>query len=166
MSFCSCWLTQNIGPFSTRMFEPQKVDGKEPASVPTHVLLPHEIIHALAQSNTFAFKSLLLGNLDDDTRKAFLEHCMSLSPWEDHPVLQREQSHLERLIGVTVHGDGAEMKSLDEIFVFSISSCFAACGLVKDVLLQKFVVCMVPVRFMEGEDVPCMTFKGRGVVFF
>ena len=43
----------------------------------------------------------------------------------------------DKLIPITLHGDGAVMKREDECFVFSMSSAFSASGSIKEVLMLK-----------------------------
>jgi hypothetical protein len=105
------------------------------------------------QSN-FAFDSLMLGNLSDVQRHAFWNHVKNLEPWADHPVLAT--ADFNRLIGLTIHGDGAVMKRDDECFVWSVSSCFSTEGLIKDPLLMKFPVAIIPERHMLSKDVPLL----------
>lgn len=131
-----------------------QVDSIKVRSVPCRVLAPHEILHSIAlmQSN-FAFESLLLGNLDDDARCQFWSHVRTLPPWANHPILEQPVDPA-RLIGFTIHGDGAVMKRDDECFVWSISSCFSEEGIIKDPLLMKFPVAIIPERHMLCKEVP------------
>lgn len=136
-----------------------QVDSSKVRRVPVRVLAPHEIINALAlMQSTFAFESLLLGNLPDDARCAFWDHLRTLEPWATHPLFNREVN-FARLIGLTIHGDGAVMKRDDECFVWSISSCFASEGVIKDPLLMKFPVAIIPERHMLSKDVPLLHFN-------
>ncbi|CAK9017522.1 unnamed protein product, partial [Durusdinium trenchii] len=94
-----------------------QVDGAKATKTPVYVLLPHEIIHCLATSHCpFLFNSALLGNLDGVARAQFWSHVYSLDPWKRHPVLNRDDVQFDKLIGVTIHGDGAAMKREDEAF--------------------------------------------------
>ena len=74
---------------------------------------------------------------------------------ETHPIFQQPVD-LSRIIGLTIHGDGAVMKRDDESFVWSISSCFSSEGIVKDPLLLKFPVAMIPERYMLSHDATCV----------
>ena len=132
-----------------------QIDSTRVRDVAVHVLAPHEILHAIAtmQAN-FAFDSLMLGNLSDVQRHAFWNHVKNLEPWADHPVLAT--ADFNRLIGLTIHGDGAVMKRDDECFVWSVSSCFSTEGLIKDPLLMKFPVAIIPERHMLSKDVPLL----------
>ena len=96
----------------------------------------------------------MLGNLSDVQRHAFWNHVKNLEPWADHPVLAT--ADFNRLIGLTIHGDGAVMKRDDECFVWSVSSCFSTEGLIKDPLLMKFPVAIIPERHMLSKDVPLL----------
>lgn len=120
------------------------------------VLLPHEVIHAIFSADSgcpgFIFKSLFLGNLDDASRLRFWNHILTLSPWQDHPVIN-SGIPLEKLIGLNIHADGAVMKRDDECFVWSFSSCFGEESVIKDPLLQKFPVAIVPERHMLSKTV-------------
>ena len=128
---------------------PLQIDGFRSKSVPIRVLLPHEILHALAVVDSpFFFDAVMLGNLSGDERVAFWRHVQSLRPWADHPVLNNEGVDWSRLIGFTVHGDGAIMKRDDECFVWSVASCFGQEGAIKDPLLIKFPVAIIPERHM------------------
>ena len=95
-----------------------KVHGHRKNAVPTpiRVLLPHEVLDALARSSPFAFGSILLGNLDDSTRIAFFEHLSHLEPYKNHPVILAEKGKWDKLIGCCIHGDGAQMYREDEFF--------------------------------------------------
>lgn len=131
-----------------------QLDCTKVREVAIRVLAPHEILNALANmQSTFAFNSLLLGNLSDKDRISFWNHVSGLDPWSNHEVLRDESVQYDRLIGITIHGDGAVMKRDDECFVWSISSIFASEGLVKDPLLMKFPVAIIPERHMLSKAV-------------
>ena len=67
---------------------------------------------------------------------------------------------LTRLVPLCIHGDGAVMKRDDEVFVWSISSFFGSMGSVKDVLLFKYPLCIIPERLMRSENVPLSLLGG------
>lgn len=135
---------------------PLQVDSLKVREVPIRVLSPHEILHSLVtMDSNFAFASLMLGNLDDSARSFFWTHVKSLSPWSTHPIFQDPTISLSRLIGITIHADGAVMKRDDECFVWSISSCFGNEGMIKDPLLMKFPIAVIPERFMLDKNVTC-----------
>ncbi|CAK8995259.1 unnamed protein product, partial [Durusdinium trenchii] len=122
----------------------------KPVDTEVHVLLPHEVIHALAGRN--AFDSLLLGNLSDDARVAFWDHVEDLPPWKHHPVLKSGVSK-KRLIGCNIHADGVQFYREDEYFVWSWSSVWGGQGMVKDVLLYKWPIAVIPERHMRTPQV-------------
>eukprot|EP00435_Cladocopium_sp_Y103_P012575 s2662_g3.t1 len=111
------------------------------------VLLPHEVLAALAESQSYVFESVLLGHLPDDARVAFWKHVSDLEPWKDHPVINH--CSWERLVGIHIHGDGCEFYKDDEYFVWSWSSIFATAGSIKDVLMFRFPIAVVPERLMR-----------------
>ena len=131
-----------------------EVDGSSnrPRSIPVRVLLPHEVLHSLAHSGSFAFQSLMLGNLDTETRVDFWKHVSTLPPWEGHPVIRA--GGWDKLIGCSIHGDGAQMFNEDEYFVWSWSSIFASSGCIKDFLLVKWPICVIPERQMRQNSDP------------
>lgn len=120
---------------------------------PIRVLLPHEVLDALAKSSPFVFDSTLLGNLDDSTRVAFFEHLSHVGPYKHHPVILAEKHKWNKLIGCCIHGDGAEMYRDDEFFVWSWSSVFGSSGCINDVLLSKWPIAVVPERYMRRASV-------------
>lgn len=131
-----------------------QLDTTKVREVPIRVLAPHEVLNALANmQSTFAFNSLLLGCLNDRERINFWEHVSGLAPWSNHEVLKDESVRYDRLIGLTLHGDGAVMKRDDECFVWSFSSIFSSESLVKDPLLQKFPIAIIPERHMLSKEV-------------
>lgn len=131
-----------------------QVDSQKAQNIPIRVLLPHEIFHAIStMESQFFFRSVFLGNLSDEERQNFWRHIKDLPPWSDHPVLNRG-ADLKRLVGVTIHGDGAVMKRDDECFVWSVSSCFGHEGIIKDCLHLKFPVAIIPERHMLSKEDP------------
>lgn len=132
-----------------------QVDNQKVQKVPVRVLLPHEILHAVAtmESKLF-FDSVFLGNMDSSAREQFWRYIRTLGPWSTHKILQRRDCDLKRLIGITIHGDGAVMKRDDECFCWSISSCFGQEGLIKDPLHLKYPVAIIPERHMLTKEVP------------
>lgn len=116
-------------------------------------MLPHEILHSLADANTpYVFDSILCGQMDERSRVQFWRHVMVLQPWQDHPVLRDPEVDLSHLLPLCIHGDGAVMKRDDEVFVWSMSSFFGTLGSVKDVLLFKYPLCIIPERLMRSEN--------------
>ena len=90
---------------------PLQVDSLKTREVPIRDLPPHEILHGLVTvDSNFAFDPLMLGNLDDSARSLFWNHVKSLSPRASHPTFQKPGIDLSRLIGITIHADGAIMK--------------------------------------------------------
>jgi len=133
-----------------------QIDSVKVRKVPVRVLAPHEILHSIAVMHAdSAFDSLMLGNLEDGDRRRFWRHVQSLPAWKTHPIFQQPVD-LSRIIGLTIHGDGAVMKRDDESFVWSISSCFSTEGIIKDPLLLKFPVAMIPERYMLSHDATCI----------
>ena len=131
-----------------------QVEGTEPKVTTIRVLLPHEILDSLADHPT-VFRSLMLGNMDANSRMSFWKHIGKLPPWASHPVLQEGSGvPLQDLIPLTIHGDGAEMYNEDEVFIWSIGSAFAGTGMVTDVLLYKFPFALIPERYMRSDVVP------------
>ena len=134
-----------------------KVDGVHPKMTTVRILLPHEILDALAD-HPLAFSSLLLGNLNMESRIQFWEHIRNLKPWSSHPELQENnRDGFKSLIPLTLHADGAQFYSEDEVFIWSISSLFGSMGIVTDILLQKFPFCLIPERYMRSDADPCHT---------
>ena len=72
-------------------------------------------------------------------------------PWSDHPVLHGPGVDLSSLIGFTLRMDGAEMFRNDEYLVYSFSSCFAAGGMIQDVLMYKYPICVLAEREVESD---------------
>lgn len=125
-----------------------------PKPTPTRVLLPHEVLDALAHSSTLGFDSIVLGHYGNDTRIGFWQHLSELEPWKNHPVIFKERGRWEKLVGCCIHGDGAQMYKEDEFFVWSWSSVFGASGGIKDVLLYKWPICIIPERQMRKASAP------------
>lgn len=139
--------------------EKSQVDGwkTKPRSTPVHVLLPHEVVHCFASAGGLAFESLLLGNLPDEARVEFWDHCERLEPWKEHPIF-RSAAPKSRLIPCNVHADGAQFYREDEYFVWSWSSVWGGQGMVKDVLLYKWPIAVIPERRMRSPEVLCLSF--------
>ena len=135
-----------------------QIDSTKVRSYNIRVLAPHEILHYMVEmQSTPAFSSLFLGNLEDSDRCHFWRHVQSLPGWKSHPIFQ-DSVDLKRLIGFTIHGDGAVMKREDEAFVRSLSSCFSQEGVIKDPLLMKFPIAIIPERHMLSKDVAGCSF--------
>lgn len=132
-----------------------QVDGTKPKPTTIRVLLPHEILDSLAD-HLGVFSSLMLGNTDSGSRLKFWNHVRRLKPWASHPALDENSGvPLQDLIPLTLHGDGAEMYTDDEVFVWSIASAFGGTGMITDVLLYKFPFALIPERFMRSDAAPC-----------
>lgn len=130
------------------------MNGIREATVTCSCLLPHEVIHALATCDAkMAFESLLLGNTNAEDIKQFWLHVRTLEPWKNHPDLQDATQDFSKLIGVQIHGDGAEMYRDSEYFVYSWSSLFAGSGLETDVMLYRFPILIVAERDIQQEEV-------------
>ena len=93
----------------------------------------------------------MLGGFDDQTRVSFWNHIKGLPPWKHHPIF-RGDAPLDRVIGLTFHGDGAVMKRDDECFVWSVSSVFSFAGPIKEILMIKWPRCIIPERFMRSHS--------------
>ena len=128
-----------------------KVNGFTPQRTSVKCLLPHEILHCLSECPG-VFRSLMLGSATTTSIKTFWHHCQQLPPWKNHPIFERG-CPLEKMVPLTIHGDGAQFFREDEWFVFSISSLLAPSGVISDVLLYKFPFLMIPERFMRSESV-------------
>ena len=114
---------------------------------PIQVLLPHEVLDALAGSTQFAFDSILLGQMSDQARIDFWNHVSTLEPWKENPIIKN--SDWKRLVGLTFHGDGCEFYKDDEYFVWSWSSVFCQEGAIQDCLLFRFPIAVIPERHMQ-----------------
>lgn len=129
---------------------PCKVDGHNPKPQTVAVLLPHELIHALSE-HEFMFNSTMLGNMDAASRVGFWRHLQTLTPWKAHPGFELP---LDRLIPLTIFGDGAEMHADDEYFIYSFASLFGSQGLIQDIIQIQFPVMAIPERWMRSEGEP------------
>ena len=121
------------------------MDSHKPKAHPVRVLLPHEVLDALA-SHPYAFGSLMLGNLAEKERVSFWEHMKRIRP--DHPAHSLDYS---RLIPLCIHGDGCQMFREDECFVYSMSSLWGSLGVLQDCLLYQFPVIVIHERHMRSE---------------
>ncbi|CAK8985934.1 Uncharacterized protein SCF082_LOCUS341, partial [Durusdinium trenchii] len=95
----------------------------------------------------------MFGDLRPQDVSSFWKHIRTLDPWRDHPVLHDPKQDLSTLVGIQLHGDGAEMFRDDEVFVFSWSSVFASSGRETDVTLYRFPVLFVHERHMQKPKV-------------
>jgi len=128
--------------------------------VRVHCLLPHEILHCLSDANSqLAFDSIILGNLSEEARVKFWEHCKTKDAWKTHPVLNDPSYCPKNLIPWSVHCDGAQMYREDEYCVFSISSVFSNVGLIQDVLAVKFPCAILPEKHMRSPNAPSFKWK-------
>lgn len=145
-----------------------EVSSKKVQRTAVKVLLPHEIIHTMATcSSPIVFDSVMLGCFSNEARESFWHHVQSLDAWATHPVFNLEGLSLKKLIGVTIHGDGAVMKRDDESFVYSMSSCFSHFGSFKDTLMLKFPIAIIPERHMRSKSVLWLTLNRKlFIVFF
>lgn len=134
-----------------------QVDGKKAKPRPTavRVLLPHEVLDAIADSSPSVLQSAMLGDLSSDARTTFWEHVSRLEPWRDHPIIQNSQ--WDQLVGISIHGDGCEIYREDEFFVWSWSSIFVS-PLLKDVLIRRYSIAVIPERQMRKSSVPHLFF--------
>ena len=120
-----------------------QVNGIKDDQVVASVLLPHEDF----------FHTIMFGDLRPQDVSSFWKHIRTLDPWRDHPVLHDPKQDLSTLVGIQLHGDGAEMFRDDEVFVFSWSSVFASSGRETDVMLYRFPVLFVHERHMQKPKV-------------
>lgn len=116
------------------------------------MLLPHEVLDCLA-GYPLAFASLMLGNTSSDSRLKFWQHVKQLKPWAQHPIFEEDAVPLSSVIPLCIHGDGANMFREQDVFVYSFSSLFGSLGLLEDVLLFKFPLCMIPEFHMRSDAV-------------
>ena len=142
-----------------------QVDGceKNPRSTNIRILLPHEVLDAMARSSTYAFESVFLGHLSDEARTAFWEHVSTLEPWKGHPIIK--QGNWKRLLGIHIHGDGCEFYREDEYFVWSWSSIFSTSGSIQDVLISRFPIAVIPERWMKQKHVAHLDSKVCNLFF-
>ena len=68
-------------------------------------------------------------------------------------MIQDPNQDLSKLVGVQIHGDGAEMFRDDEYFIYSWSSCFSSEGTEKDVMLYRFPLLFFHERHMQDRKV-------------
>ena len=147
------WISKDVGTWCSTLWICQ-VNGKTPKRTPVKVLLPHEVLDCLASCcPPHAFSSIILGNLDGPARRRFFEHIKTCDAWRDHPVLCQQGVDYESLIPITLHCDGAQFYRDDENFVWSFGSAFGSTGSIKDVLLTKFPIAIIPERFMQDHAV-------------
>ena len=117
------------------------------------ILLPHEFLHCLVNTaSPYVFSSFLLGHFDGQARKAFLDHIKTLAPWKDNPVLNEDGADFTKIVPITLHGDGAQFYREDEFFVWSWSSAFGYKGNIKDPLMFKYPICIIPERCMPDHQ--------------
>ena len=118
------------------------------------MLLPHEMLHALATCNaSVCFESIMFGNMSRDDVAKFWRHVEGLEPWKNHPVLLDPTVDKSMLVPIQLHADGAEMFRDDECFCFSWSSAFATSGLIADVMLYRFPLLLIQERHMKDDAV-------------
>ena len=131
-----------------------QVNGIKEKRVAASMLLPHEVIHALATCDAGAcFQSIFFGALGPADVSRFWEHCKRLDPWKDHEVLQNPHQDLSKLIAIQIHGDGAEFFRDDECFAYSWSSVFGAKGgLISDTFLNRFPLLYIHERHMQQPE--------------
>lgn len=120
------------------------------------MLLPHEVLDAIVASGSFTFESVMLGNFSAHERCKFWRHVANKEPWRNHPVVLA--GGLDKLVPVSIHGDGGEMFRDDEYFLWSWSSCFGSVGAITNCSLQKFPICVIPERLMKLQSDACSLF--------
>lgn len=97
----------------------------------------------------------MLGNMSPRAIMQFWEHCKKVTPWSTHPHLQDPGINMEKLIGVVIHGDGAEVFRDDEFFIYSFSSIFVSSHSAPDPLMQKYPIAVLPERDMAQTKSRC-----------
>ena len=125
-------------------------------------MLPHEVLDALSTTAApIVFDFAMLGNYNDEARESFWSHIKSLDPWREHPIFQQDGNGIcfSKLIPVTLHADGAVMKRDDEAFVYSWSSAFSHFGSLKEILMVKYPIAIIPERHMRSKKVPCFHYE-------
>ena len=88
----------------------------------------------------------MLGHMTPSAIAEFWSHCKTIDPWRTHPHLNNPNLDLSRLVGIVIHGDGAEIFRDDEFFIYSFSSVFVSSHSEPDVLMQKFPIAVLPER--------------------
>lgn len=147
--FCFKWVWN-----TSCVCEFNQVTSRRAVDTPIKILLPHELLHCLATSaGPYIFQSIMLGNMTGPARKAFFEHLLSLDAWKGHPVMANPETDLEAIIPICFHADGAQFYRDDEFFVWSVSSAFGAKGAIKDVLMTKYPMAIVPEKYMRDHHV-------------
>lgn len=138
-----------VPPFASQ------VNSRKVVDTPVKICLPHELLHCLASTaSPFVWSSSMLGHLDGKARKSFFEHIRSLPPWQDNPVFHmRPVVNFEKLIPITIHADGAQFYRNDENFVWSMSSAFGVKGTIKDVMMFKYPIAVIPEKYMRDHHV-------------
>ena len=90
------------------------------------------------------FALSLAGNLSDDARQKFWDHCSSCDAWRDHPVFHDGSGvDFKKLVPIVLHIDGAEVYRTSEYHILSWSSMLSALT-VADVSDKKFLSCALP----------------------
>ena len=108
------------------------------------MLLPHEVLHAIFISGKHQFDNILLGNLTNATIRKFWMHVKQQEPWEHHEILHSfTEEELGKVIPFAAHGDGAELYTDQEYFVWSWCSAFSFGSMFTDTLVNRFPVCVV-----------------------
>lgn len=130
-----------------------QVGSRKVVDTPVKICLPHELIHCLAMTaSPFVWSSIMLGHLDEESRRSFFSHISSLPPWTQHPVFQKPDIDWSMLIPLCIHADGAQFYRNDENFVWSISPAFSVKGTLKDVMMFKYPVAVIPEKYMRDPD--------------
>ena len=91
-------------PLLTHVMAPAKVNGIKEVSIPMSVMLPHEVLHALATARDakIVFDSIMLGNRQPLEIESFWKHIRTLPPWRKHPDLQNESQDWGRLVSPSI----------------------------------------------------------------
>ena len=90
------------------------------------------------------FELSLAGNMSDDARQRFWDHCSCCDGWKDHPVFDKGSVFdYKKLIPIVLHIDGAEIYRTSEYHILSWSSMLSSLT-AADVADKKFLSCALP----------------------
>lgn len=117
------------------------------------ICLPHELLHCLALTASPYVWSAVLGHLDGEAREGFFNHIKMLLTWKEHPAFNGNSLDLKKMIPLCIHTDGAQFYRNDENFVWSLSSAFGTKGTIKDVMLCKYPIAVIPEKLMRDPEV-------------
>lgn len=114
------------------------------------VLLPHEVLHAIACAGAVQVSKSLTGTFDRPAIREFWTHVRQLEEWKNHPLFASSTSEeLGCTIPLIFHVDGAEFYTNSEYLVWSFSSALSS-GDVWDI---KFPMVVLPHSAMHEDGV-------------